>query len=178
MNKFTGLGEQQAVFNVHLANKPPIASYENRRSIKACTRGEIKTIGELAGNHWRKIFNVYSKLLYALDLPQWQEYETWQTLRDNGLLQKGSDTALIWNTAEARFTEALKAKPNKDRLTLVTGKSYAEALGLSEKLVWIDQDFALLKSSNLIVSPYFDYRQLSDVKIQKLAELIKNIKII
>lgn len=177
MKKLTGLGDHNALINVHLANKPPIAIYENRRSLKPCTAGEIKTIGENAGNHWRKIFNVYSKLLFALDAGQWGMHNSWQALRDECLLQDGSNTALIWITKEKEMDGFLNARSKQHGLTLVMGKKFSDSLGLSNKLEWLDQDLALLETHNLMVCPYFDYRQLSNAKIEKLAGIIKDLKI-
>ena len=47
---------------------------------------------------------------------------------------------------------------------------------LHVNFVWIDEEFALDKSQNLVVCPYFDYRQLSNVKIEKLVSLLIELK--
>jgi hypothetical protein len=59
------------------------------------------------------------------------------------------------------------------------GKTYAKSLlssgALDLELIWLNNEFAINHSQRLIVCPYFDYRQLSNVKIERLAELIKEL---
>ena len=43
------------------------------------------------------------------------------------------------------------------------------------KLQWLDNDFAIDVKNNLIVCPYFDYRQLTNEKIQRLAGLLTQL---
>jgi hypothetical protein len=40
----------------------------------------------------------------------------------------------------------------------------------------LDNDFAINRSLKIIVCPYFDYRQLSNIKIERLAELIVSLQ--
>jgi hypothetical protein len=87
--------------------------------------------------------------------------------REQRLRQAGSNTALI-------FTQ-VPALAAQDRSTthIISGKSHAETLGLEAELQWLDPHFAISKSRRIIVSPYFDYRQLPDQRIARLAELIR-----
>ena len=55
------------------------------------------------------------------------------------------------------------------------GKTYANKLGLAEQALWLNEFFAINKTTNTIVCPYFDYRQLSNIKISQLANLIKKL---
>ena len=50
----------------------------------------------------------------------------------------------------------------------------ANAKGLI--LTWLDNDFAINPDIGLIVCPYFDYRQLSNIKIESLAELMLGLE--
>ena len=63
---------------------------------------------------------------------------------------------------------------------IICGKGYAKALINSGKLivdlVWLDDEFAIDSENKLIVCPYFDYRQLSNIKIERLAGLLQNLK--
>lgn len=55
------------------------------------------------------------------------------------------------------------------------GRTYARALvnsgRLDVPLTWLDHEFAINAASRVIVCPYFDYRQLSNLKIDRLAAL-------
>jgi hypothetical protein len=62
-----GLGDQYAQFNVYIANIPAFSEYSSLGCIKPLSSGEIHAIGLACGNGWRKVFNVYAKLLFALN---------------------------------------------------------------------------------------------------------------
>jgi hypothetical protein len=59
------------------------------------------------------------------------------------------------------------------------GRTYAKSLVQSKQLTvpltWLDGEFAINKKERVIVCPYFDYRQLSNIKIVRLATLIKHL---
>lgn len=93
---------------IYIANRPPLPFYQDISNVHAIQDGEIAEIGKLTGNHWRKIFNVYAKLIYEFigkakhNLPnhpglsvyfeQINHCSTWQEYRDTYLLKNGS----IW----------------------------------------------------------------------------------
>ena len=139
------------------------------------SQGELSTIGQQCGNGWRKVFNVYSKLLFALD-PQLFEFQqqasTWQTYRDQHLLQRSSATALL-------FTPPILTT-SENTIHIIMGRTYAKQLvntnQLNVPLTWLDNEFAINEQHRVIVCPYFDYRQLSNIKIARLAVLIKQLK--
>lgn len=169
-----GFGCSQFTIAVYIANKPNMVEYENSVAMHAMTMQEITKIGLACGNGWRKIFNVYSKLLYALDPSEFSFSRcapTWQLYRDNFLLQQGSGTALL-------FSPPLLLAASKT-IHIISGKQYAKALihsgHLTTSLIWLDENFAVDTAKRLIVCPYFDYRQLSNQKIEYLAELIKQL---
>jgi hypothetical protein len=60
------------------------------------------------------------------------------------------------------------------------GKQYAIDMGYHEYqhegLVRLDNDFVIWPTKKLIICPYFDYRQLSNVKIERLVELIRSVQ--
>ncbi|MFT2090774.1 DUF6942 family protein [Paraglaciecola sp. 2405UD69-4] len=162
--KEAGLGDINARFKVYIANRPNFADFQTLQTIKSLSNAEITAIGKACGNGWRKVFNVYAKLVFALNsetLVPLRQSDSWQGFRDNLLLSKGSNTSLL-------FTEP---KHSNKGIQLVMGKTYAKSLGLS--LEWINHDFAIEAKSGIIVCPYFDYRQLSNIKIITLVELIK-----
>jgi len=66
---------------------------------------------------------------------------------------------------------------------LICGKTHAAML-LANSVVgnvaetsmqWVDADFAIDPPRRLIVTPYFDYRQLSNAKLERLVSIINNL---
>jgi hypothetical protein len=175
-----GFGSDDYQIAVYIANRPPIYEYQQLAQLTALTTGEITHIGQHCGNGWRKVFNVYAKLLYALDRQQFNfaSYAaTWQQYRDDFLLQSHSKTTLLFSVPQLK---SIKQNFNKQVIHIIMGKTYAKSLlnsgALDIELVWLNNEFAINRSQQVIVCPYFDYRQLSNVKIERLAELISELK--
>lgn len=159
-----GLGGQAPRFCVHIANRPPLDEYQHDL-YRPMRPGEIADIARQTGNHWRKIFNVFAKLAYLLDN---EGFGSWQALRDHSLLQEGSRYGLLFSPPDLN---ALAPQ------ALLLGKGYGDSLGLTEEsggpLRWQMPGFATLNGGRLILCPYFDYRQLSNIKLLYLKELIE-----
>ncbi|MEP4889124.1 MAG: hypothetical protein ABJV04_03790 [Aliiglaciecola sp.] len=166
LTALTGLGDKDALINVYTQNRPSFSFEVQEQELYPLQKGEIYAIGQACGNGWRKVFNVYAKLLFPL-LGHFhgvdQRYSTWQQYRDEELLQSGSHTAL-WFTPP-KFEQS-------DTLQIIMGRTYAKSLDLPNTLEWINQEFAIDLSHRIIVCPYFDYRQLSNHKILFMLELI------
>ncbi len=167
-----GLGQVStlACINVYIANRPPLDQYQNLDDLLALKNGDITYIAQHTGNHWRKIFNVYAKFLFIL----WQKKNTldaaitsWQEYRDHCLLQAHSQEALLFcppNLSESNHT-----------VHIIMGKQYGAELGFSREdknMVILDKDFSVYPDKKIILCPYFDYRQLSNIKIDKLVQLV------
>lgn len=169
-----GFGSATAQLRVYIENIPPLSEYQNLRSVVPLQPGEIKGIGQLTGNHWRKIFNVFAKLLHEYKP---NNYSSWQNLREEYLLQKDGNESLLFSTPcydEIKQNEQLI---KKDKIiTIIIGKTYAGKLGLTEHCYWLSESFAIDTTTNLIICPYFDYRQLSNIKITQLVQLIKQLE--
>lgn len=170
-----GLGCSNINIAVYIANTPSMFEYQHLTQVLPLTGGEITEIGQACGNGWRKVFNVYAKLLYALPTEHFSFAmlaPTWQQYRDNYLLQENSQTALL-------FSPPCLAD-NTDTLHIICGRTYAKQLlksgDLTAKLTWIDEEFALDKHNRVVVCPYFDYRQLSNEKIARLAVMLTALK--
>lgn len=170
-----GLGCQNYKIAVYIANTPAMPEYRHLTKIISLASGEISTIGHECGNGWRKVFNVYAKLLYALPKEHFSfsnSASTWQQYRDNFLLQKNSQTALLFSAP------LLKADSNT--LHIICGRTYAKQLvksgDLTAQLTWIDEEFAIDKYNKVVVCPYFDYRQLSNIKIERLSQMLTALK--
>jgi hypothetical protein len=161
INNKVGIGDHHYTLAVHIGNRPPLDEYLRREHLAPAKEGELMMIANETGNHWRKIFNIYAKLAYMLD---GKYFASWQAYRDNFLLTQGSQQALLFNQTK------LTHKPNA--INIICGKTYAATLLDADNLIWLDSHFATIPSLRLIVTPYFDYRQLSNIKLQKLLELI------
>lgn len=149
--------------------------YQQLDVISPVSSSEISAINTACGNGWRKVFNVYAKLLYALDQKHFDYSSlatTWQKYRDNYLLQHNSNTALLFSPPQPTT--------GQESLHIICGKTYAKHLlgtgQLTANFTWLDDEFAVDKTQNLIVCPYFDYQQLSNIKLEKLACLLKELK--
>ena len=170
---FSGLGDEDADFCVHLANRPPMLEFTDHDGLLPLLPGDIYRIGQETGNHWRKIFNVYAKLLFELGGDRTKGYSTWQKYRDDAMLQAGSGVALVFGGLNHEDYENHVTSENKSIPRLVMGKQFAEDSGFwTYDGTWIDAHFAI-NSKGWILCPYFDYRQLSNIRITTLVSIIK-----
>jgi hypothetical protein len=173
-----GFGDPNFNLAVYIANKPNMLEYQNLDNVMALSAGEINIINQACGNGWRKVFNVYAKVLYCLD-SQFYNFSTiastWQSYRDTHLLQSQNHTALLFSAPQLTPTNT-----ESNTVHIICGKGHAKALiksgKLVDNLVWLDDEFAIDSQNRLIVCPYFDYRQLSNRKIERLADLLLTFK--
>lgn len=165
-----GLGASSATFCVYIEHPPKIEPYNRMTNVAPIQTNEIQYIGQECGNGWRKIFNVYAKLIF-----EWQqqalirdEINSWQVLRDKKLLQLGDNNALLFSPPKLGDAKTIH---------VIAGRNYAKKLLvkglLSAELTWLNDEFAIDKQHRLIVCPFFDYRQLSNSKITFLISLLK-----
>lgn len=167
---FSGLGDADADFFVHLANRPPMDEFSNHDGLLPLLPGDIYRIGQETGNHWRKIFNVYAKLVFELGGDRTKKNVTWQKYRDDTMLQAGSGVALVFGGLNH---ENHVSAENKSILRLVMGKQFAEDSSFwTYDGKWLDDSFAI-NSKGWILCPYFDYRQLSNARISTLVSILK-----
>lgn len=170
-----GFGDHDFSLAVYIANKPSMKEYQALSAMLPLHSGEINVINQACGNGWRKVFNVYAKVLYSLDRQHFSfsiQADTWQLYRDNYLLQSKSRTALLFS--------APQLNPNANVFHIICGKGHAKKLiderKINTNLNWVSEDFAIDKLNKLIVCPYFDYRQLSNIKIERLSNLLLSLK--
>ncbi|MCC2607543.1 DUF6942 family protein [Planctobacterium marinum] len=173
MNKINvknyGLGDVNAIFRVYIGNIPDYQDVTMLDTVRALHPGEIKAIGDQCGNGWRKVFNVYAKLVYALRMQQHilsDDFDSWQTWRDKQLLQAHSDTVLLFSAPDLRTI-------NPAHIHIVMGKTWARDCGLNVGFTWLNHEFAVHSTLPVVICPYFDYRQLSNQKIVFLCELLE-----
>ncbi|MAZ88738.1 MAG: hypothetical protein CL693_13950 [Cellvibrionaceae bacterium] len=162
-----GLGDEHYRLAFCLANRPMIDHYPQLDHLQPLAAGELSHIVSNTSNHWRKVFNVFAKFLYQLCPTRRSRFADWQSYRDQQLLQSGSGDALLFSPPPITDSGGV--------IHIVAGKTYATQLGL-EPLHWLDQHFALHATAPLIVSPYLDYRQLSNERIDRLVDLVAEVE--
>lgn len=160
-----GFGHCNASIHFYIENIPPLEQYTALNIVKPLKAGEIANIAELTGNHWRKIFNVFAKLAFELES---YSFTRWQELRDQTLLQQHSNYCL-------RFDAPTLKHLDNNKIHVILGKTYATKLTIAEQCHWLTPYMAINQDKRIIVCPYFDYRQLSNVKITQLVQLIKSL---
>ena len=162
-----GFGSPESPIKIYIANRPPIDNYPIMQELRGMLPGEIDHIVRHTSNHWRKVFNVYAKFLFDWQTQTLNNVLTrWQDYREQAMFQDNSVASLLFTPP--RFDDATA------RFHIVAGKTYAASLNLPP-LVWIDQYFALNREHQLIVSPYPDYRQLSNDRTMTLITLMKSV---
>lgn len=161
-----GLGSHHSSIKFYIANRPPIDDYPVMDELRGLAMGELTHIVKNTSNHWRKVFNVYAKLLFDWYQLQQQKNlpDTWQAYRDLELFQAHSQEALLFS--------APQFESDGNSIHIIAGKTYAAQLALPP-LVWLDAYFAINKEQRVIVAPYPDYRQLSNERIACLLELMR-----
>lgn len=169
-----GFGVSEGLVSVYIERPPPMSEYHKLNEVQALMPGEIEVINAASGNGWRKVFNVYAKFLGALKHRDhdFTNYESWQAYRDNALLQAHGQEALLFsppNLADKRY-----------EYHVIAGRTYAKKILrdhiFTNSLTWVDDEFALDPVHKLVVCPYFDYRQLSNIKIAKLCGFLHELR--
>lgn len=180
--KMQGVGDPNFALALHIEHSLPLPEYRQLLGVVPLHEGEIASIVSRCSNHWRKLFNVLAKIVVACQWPLTvnEPIVCWRTYRDNWLLKSRSRVALL-STPPMPTTPLLtlgaECSGGHQPWHLVAGKTYANTLqaqGLLS-LCWLDPQFALDQERRVIVSPYPDYRQLSDRRIEHLAELIREV---
>ncbi len=173
-----GIGDLDCDFVVYIGNRPPMDEYIERQELIPAIKGELASIGRETGNHWRKIINIYAKLGHMLNA---EGFSSWQAYRESYLLTKGSRQALLFD--DSIYPDTGGEPTKSEAVRLICGKTHAAML-LANNVVgdvaetsmqWVDADFAIDPSRRLIITPYFDYRQLSNAKLETLASIINNL---
>ena len=162
---YVGLGSLNAPIYFYIENIPPLPFYQKLDGMYGMQGEDIYQIGQQTGNHWRKVFNVFAKLEFER-APQ--GFDTWQQLRDTGLLHAQSQQCLLFNGDESYHASTATID---DKIHVIIGKTYATKLGIADKCLWLNEYFAIDHASKTIICPYFDYRQLSNIKISQLVRL-------
>jgi hypothetical protein len=162
-NSLIGIGDSDFKIAVCIGNRPDTQLFQSLTGILPFSKHALTDTVNQTGNHWRKIFNIYAKLMNEIEgLP----FETWQEFRDRKLLTEGSRHAII-------FSDVSSCLADSSRIIIVSGKTYAQAQGVLENCTELSGGFFFDVTRKLVVTPYFDYRQLSNAKINELVSLLR-----
>lgn len=168
-----GFGEPDSDIAICIANRPMFDGYPLLDHLQPLVKGELQHIVANTSNHWRKVFNVFAKFLYQLADARVHQFATWQDYRDQQLLQLGSRETLLFSPPN--LVSACEASNGHQTIHIIAGKTYAAELNV-EGLVWLDAYFAIHPTEPIIVSPYLDYRQLSNRRIDQLVQLVRQVR--
>jgi hypothetical protein len=159
----TGLGDPSPLLVICAPHRPPGYQSSPEQTISPLTDGDLERLIRDGGNHWRKIFTLYAKLLHGLTPLE----ADWQTCRDRRLLRSGSACALLFEHS---------CVPEQEQLCLVMGQTFGRAEGWLEndQTLPAEQPFVLHPEHAVIVTPYFDYRQLSNARLASLIQRISD----
>lgn len=158
--KPVGLGSTEHAIGIYIGNRPNYPSINELQSLRLAKGAEVEHIIAQTGNHWRKVFSICAKIGFSL----WpEEAARWQDYRDQILFRRGGQLALLFSAPPLG---------NSQNVKLVLGKQYAEQCVTNALCTETLNGFLVNPQQKLIQTPYFDYRQLSN---QRLEELLATI---
>lgn len=167
------LGDANARINVYIEKAPPFEEVMGFAPTSDMTyplhTGDIQKFGAIGGNGWRKVFNVYAKWLFSLNAHMRciENPETsWQSFRDNSLLRENSSTRLLFGQW------AFPPNEPDTGIHVIAGRIHATKMGIAAQCIWIDHEFARHPTRPIVICPFFDYRQLSNAKIEVLSRMV------
>ena len=160
--QFQGFGSPQANLIIYCNNTPTTSLLINNQIIPICYP-DIEKINTDNGNGWRKIFNVYAKLLFEINP---LKFKSWQDLRNDFLLQSHCNHQLVLNPDSIPSL-------NNNTLQILMGKTFALTHYNETQIDWIEPHIAKVKDENVFITPYFDYRQFNNEKIKNFAKIVK-----
>ena len=157
-----GLGCEQPRWVLYIANRPELDEYQDEL-YRILALGEAAEIIRQTSNHWRKVFSIMAKISFALYETQ---CATWQEYRDTKLLTEHGFEAISFEPFQ---------QLSDNHLSLICGFTYAETqIDLTQLIS--HHKFEKLKVSEigkLIVTPYFDWRQLNNEMLTSLISIMK-----
>lgn len=148
---------------LYLPHRPDMPEYAQLQHIRLLKSGDIAAIINSCGNHWRKIFVIFAKLACAID----SRGLDWKHYMNEHLLQASGQEQLLFVSADFCLDDA-----DARMIHLVSGKACAESFARLPACASISEDFSINGAGNVVITPYFDYRQLSNAKIEYLLGLL------
>jgi hypothetical protein len=166
----TILGDKRAAMILYLPNRPLMPESD---------LVSVPELIELNGNHWRKILTIFAKI--NAKNGDWKEYRDQQLLKHNECICFGD--VLMEDDVEAKGL-ALKNIDNSRlniKLHVIAGKeSWARVCKIdspeSQGFIAIDHNSKIWMKDNILLTPYFDYRQFSNALIDSLTKYLADEK--
>ena len=146
MMRAIGFGKESAKVILYIDKRPDLEFCEDLSNLEPLQSSELDLI-KATGNHWRKILNIFAKIAFAMNP---KECETWQTYRDDKLLTKQGDEALIFKNSLV-YSEAIH---------LICGKSFFHEFDLEKNEFRAFNEAGKISFKGRVYRvPYLDYRQ-------------------
>lgn len=144
-----GLGGKLPSICLYLPNPPTLwAECEP-------TAPDLTRLIDINGNHWRKILTIFAKICAPDD--QWRTYREHDLLQQYERIEFNADTLV-----------------SGCRWHLVAGKVSWQQLGFDEgQFRRVDDQWDVLHRDNILLLPYFDYRQLPNAALAKVRALMR-----
>lgn len=148
---------------LYLPTRPDLIKYEAKRVLRGLSIGEVPQVISLTGNHWRKIFSIFSKISHGLNP---SKSETWQIYRDEVLLTSSGGEMITFSKKVIKSSGMC--------IHIITGKGHCEKFDLPfERFKKIDVESKILHYQSIYMTPYFDYRQFPNQLIEALVHHIQ-----
>lgn len=161
-----GFGNTLPKWTLHIANRPDLEPFEHD-IFRQLELGEAAQIIQQTSNHWRKVFSIMAKISFALFDTG---CDTWQQYRDTKLLTREGFEAINFEVYQVGQLSTL---------SIICGFQYAEQqVELAKLIPHIEQPKLLIaEHKELIVTPYFDWRQLNNEMLAHLVAMLKHIMV-
>lgn len=166
-----GIGAKRPALILYLPHRPEAIVLSGTGEYGSVNSLGVRTFLADCDNHWRKIFNCYAKIAFALF---GRDFLTWQDYRDNRLLTEQSLELMVFPDSKGSLREHTLGS---SRISIISGIATARKMSLDFETWKLLRGFYLKEhpknGHTTILTPYFDYRQLSNQKIETLLQLLK-----
>jgi len=161
--RVTGFGKESAKVILYIDKRPELGFCKDLSDLECLQASQLDLI-KATGNHWRKILNIFAKIAFAMNA---QKCETWQAYRDDKLLTKQGDEALIFQNSLV----------DSEAIHLICGKSFFHEFDLEEnEFRALDEAGEISFKGRVYRVPYLDYRQFPNSLIEMLVESMKGTR--
>lgn len=160
--------EDKYLLQLYIPHRPTMAEYENLQDIQPINNGDIDKIIIACGNHWRKIFVIFAKIASAID----DRELSWKTYLAEHLLQDSGSERLVF-CEDLQFLD----KEPASVIHIFSGKYCGDTAGHIQQCSEIAPGFFQNEKGQIFITPYFDYRQFSNAKIDFFITQLKPLLI-
>ena len=158
-----GIGSEQPRWVLCIANRPELDKFQHE-IFTTLKLGEAAEIIHQTSNHWRKLFSIMAKISFALFETG---CDTWQQYRDTKLLTAEGFETISFEPVEEVSRNAVPC--------IVAGFTYADTQVDLAQFLPLENDAKVLcrPGSNIVVTPYFDWRQLTNAILENVILVIE-----